>query len=329
MKVKNILNKIVTVLPTVDGYTYNSASTMYTQINRSLKWVIDLGKEYEQPINSLREMEYHSDKQKSYKVKFPCWFVGGTFPLCKTEDKDIIEYSNLLAIDIDKIDNPDINLEDIKTKLFSLSYVFMVSKSISGEGIYALILIENGKYTKEYYNYISKLWHNQFGLNIDEQCTNIGRKRFISFDDNLMLKDEETEITEWKLRLKEVNETKESNNNIQQLHYSKYTTETDNKKLTHNAIWYLLNNGYSIDDINSDSLYGVWYHIGCDFRHFDDGEDMFVKFSTNSSKYNDSINEISKKWRNTKIEKDFSEVSRKWCGICKRKYGKYWINIVR
>ena len=98
----------------------------------------------------------------------------------------------------------------------------------------------------------------------------------------------------------------------------------DDSLLVKKAIWKLLNNGYSIDDMTVHEPYGVWYHVACDFHHFDDGLDMFIRFSQNSSKYNDKISDITKKYNNGKIEMPLDDVSRKWCGICKRLYGKKW-----
>lgn len=329
MKTIDILNKKCTILSSASGYSYKNGECNYTQVDMTLDQIIKLGYKYREPIDKLRSMEYHSNQQREYKLKFPCWFVGGVFSYKKTEDKDIIEYSNLLAIDIDKKDNKDIDIDNIKEKLFKLPYVIMVSKSISGEGIYVLILVEDGKYTKEYYNYISKLWKQTYNLNIDKQCTNIGRKRFISYDDELLLKDDDCDIKEWKLKLKEIIEVKQEPK--PRIDCSKYKNNNKNdniNELTHKAIWYLLNNGYSIDNINCTEYYGVWYHIGCDFRHFDDGEEMFIKFSNNSSKYNDKTSDIIKKWKNTRIETNIEEVNRKWCGICKRIYGLNWTRLI-
>lgn len=319
MKVEDILNKQITVLSSVDGYNYHQGVMDYTQTNKSLKWILNLGKIYKDKINILRTMEYHSKEQKDFKLKFPCWFVGGTFPVNKTYDKEIIEYSNLLAIDIDKQDNEKINIDKIKHILFELPYVILASKSISGEGIYILILVEDGQYTKEYYNYISKLWNKTYNINIDEKCKNIGRKRFISYDDELLIKDDNVDIIPWKLKLKEEVVIKE---NQPIINCSKFTIK--NNDLTYKAIWYLLNRGFSIDDFKTTNNYSVWYHIGCDFRHFEDGEKMFITFSNNSKLYNDDMKDITKKWNQTKIENTMEEVSKKWCGICKNKYGRKW-----
>ena len=325
MNINDILNKRFSLLPNVDGYTYHQGLTDYTQTIADLHSIINLGYKYSDKIDKLRTMEYHSKEQKSYKERFPCWFTGGVFPLNKTEDKNILEYSNILAIDIDKCDNPNIDFTDLKCKLYELPYVFLISKSISGEGIYALILLEDGRYTKEYYEYIAKLWNKKFGVNVDQRCTNIGRKRFISYDNEILIKNPGTEIKEWKLRLIEEQPKIKSHRLID---YSS-TNKLHDTDLASKAIWHLLNVcNYSIDDFNTDNAYSVWYHVGCDFRHFDDGEDMFITFSNNSSKYNDSINNIIAKWEQTTIETPIEDVCRKWCGICKNKYGKEWISTI-
>ena len=163
MKVKDILNKKHTVLNSVRGYEKGWKENekdgkekdgvySYTQTKMSMRQIIfDLGKLYNKKIDEFRTLGYHSEEQKLIKPKFPVWFVGGVFPLQQTEDSDIIEYSNILAIDIDKKDNTDKDIEVIRKKLLELPYVFAVFKSISGEGVYALVLLEDGQYTKEYY----------------------------------------------------------------------------------------------------------------------------------------------------------------------------------
>lgn len=325
MKTINILNKKFTTLSSLTGYYYHQGLEDYTQAKLTLNQILYLGNKYKEQINILRQMEYHSDEQKKFKQQFPCWFVGGIFPLLKTEDKDILEYSNVLAIDIDKKDNPNIDLNEIAKKIFELPYVFLVSKSISGQGIYALVLLKDGQFTKDYYNYLSKLWTKQYNIKIDEQCKNIGRKRFISYDDNIMIKNDNDEITEWKLKSSN-KESINTNYTNTQVFYPKYKPENTNQVLVNKAIWYLLNNGFSIDNFNTKEPYATWYHIGCEFRHFEDGEQMFIKFSTNSTKYFDNITNILKKWNQTKKEISLDEVSKKWCGICKRIYGNKWYN---
>lgn len=326
MKTKDILDIKCSVLGSVNGYHYHQGLVDYAQTDLTIKQILNLGISYKEPIEKLRSLSYHSKEQKMYKEQFPCWFTGGIFPLNMTEDKDILEYSNILAIDIDKIDNPKLDIDEAKCNLIKLPYVILVSKSISGQGIFVLVLLEDGKYTKEYYSYLAELWNKMFGYNIDTQCTNIGRKRFISYDKDIYIKEYEDDVIPWKLKKIKAEKKSQPQNRMIDYNPNLYKSDTT---LTRKAIWYMLNRGYSIDDINCTSYYGVWYHIGCEFRHFIDGESMFIKFSQNSVKYHDDMHTIMKKWENTKIESDIDSISRKWCGLCKNKLGSNWVSIVK
>lgn len=326
MKVIDILNKKHTILSSVDGIYEHQGLVNITQTILDMKTILFvLGKRYSNKINELRKMEYHSKQQQLFKKEFPCWFVGGTFPFNKTEDKDIVTYSNILAIDIDKVDNANIDLTNIRKYLFELPYVFAILKSITGMGYYALILVEDGKYTKEYYEYLALLWHNKFGINIDEKCTNIGRKRFLSYEEDIKdwIKSDDIDIKPWKLKAIKKEEMPVQTSLFMSYNPKQYISDD----FVQNAIWKLLNDGYSIEDFlikDQKNAYSVWYHIACDFHHFEDGLKMFIQFSNNSSKYNDDINVITKKYNNGKKEKSYEDVAKKWCGICKRKYGKDW-----
>ena len=320
MKVKDIKNKKFSVLLSANGYEKSTdGSTIYRQVDLSLQTILFvLSKNYAKHINNLRAMTYHSNEQKEYKSHFPVWFVGGTFPFKKTHDADITSYSNILAIDIDACDNPSMSLEMIREELMKLPYVFAVLKSISGLGIYALVLVEDGKHTKGYYKYLVNLWHNKFGVKIDESCSNIGRKRFISYEDNIeaYIKSDETEIIPWKLEW--IEPTKEEPVHpilFQQTEWK--TNESLMTERTHLAMQKLIDNGYAVQN------YGHWYYTGCDLANFSDGYTMFVRMSHNG-KWNDDIKVINKKWNDCKPSGITDDLHTKWQGMAKRQFGCNW-----
>ena len=321
MKVKDILNQEHTFLYTVSGYTKGK----YIQLKLPLKQLlIDIPEQIKQSIFKLRTLGYKTKEYDETKKSFPNWIVSGVYPLKQINDNSTLVWSNIIAIDIDYKDNYDIDLNNIRKKIFDLPYVFAVLKSISGQGLYALVLVEEGQYTKEYYKYLSRLWNQQYNLNIDIQCNNISRKRFVGYDEEVTkwIKDGDIEITPWKLKWVERNEKPKQTSLFMSYNPHKYKSND----LARKAIWKLLDNGYSIDNMNTNPLtrYGVWYHVACDFHHFDDGLDMFIKFSNNSYKYNDKLSDITKKYNNGKIETDYDNIAQKWCGICKHIYGSEW-----
>lgn len=316
MKTIDILNKQHTLLYTASGYT----NGQYKQITETLHHLlIEIPDMIKDKIFDLRRLGYGTDAYKEQKKLYPNWIVSGTYPFKQINDNSTVEWSNIIAIDIDKSDNEKIDLEAIRKQIFELPYVFAVLKSISGLGLYALVLVEDGRYTKEYYKYISKLWNQKYGLSIDTQCNNISRKRFIGYDEDALkwIKPDETEITEWKLKYIEPKEQPKKQSIL-------HSNRASDNSLIRKAIWKLLYRGYSIDNMSVQYHYGTWYHIACDFHHFEDGLEMFIKFSQNSSKYNDSLHDITKKYNNGRIENQIEDVGKKWCGIAKNILGKEW-----
>ena len=333
MKTIDILKQKHTALINIDGYTEHQGLTDYTQSDRTLNEILfGIGKLCEKNIGLLRQQEYHSDEYNRIKNDLPCWFVGGTFPkpevkngrlVTYTDDEYINTYSNILCIDID---NQDIDRQTI----FNLPYVFAVLRSCGGRGYYVLILVEDGKYTKEYYSYLAKVFKMKFNINIDTQCKNIGRKRVISYEDNIWqwIKPLEQEITSWKLKDTTTVDDLFENKSKRFIDYKPQKNNNNNNNIdfVRKAIWKLLDNGFSIDDYSKQSKnYGAWFHTACEFAHFDDGYEMFVRFSQNSTKYNDDIKTINKKWNNAdKNKSNIDDVCRKWCGMCKKRYGVNW-----
>ena len=324
MKVVDILNQKHTVLMSMSGWhNEHQGFKDYTQTNMTLNDILfGLGNKFKSKIDELRQESYHSDRYNEIKkYELPVWFVGGTFPFQHTDDVDILTYSNLLCIDID---NQDID----RKAIFDLPYVVAVLRSSGGVGYYVLILVEDGRYTLEYYSYLAKLFKTKFKIDVDPKCKNIGRKRVLSYDDDIYdwIKDNDTDIQPWKIKGINQQCNNQQDNTQRLIDYKPVSMfKNDNIEFTRKAIWYLLNNGYSVDDINTkDNRYSVWYYVGCEFRHFSDGYDMFVRFSNNSSNYHDDIKTINKKWDSTKQISSIDDVCRKWCGICKNKFGYGW-----
>lgn len=312
MKVKDIKNVRFTVLSSLIGYDGQHELNMTELFDMISRW--------KDKNTRLREVK---DKEKRDKMKrdFPCWTPGGIFKRGSVTDKDIQSYSNVLAIDIDGKDNEGVNMEELKKQLFELPYVFLTSKSISGNGIYALMLVEDGHNNEDHFRAVERLWKKMFGVVVDEKCKNIGRKRCISYDENLMIKDDDVDILPFKPRR---SITVTPTPTPIPVNYRKYALKSDpdkDKERTHKAMWKLLENGFNAKD------YGYWYHVGCDFAAFEDGESMFNKLCDNYS-----INQDPKTKRDTWNEclKHPSPINedmhRKWQGMVKNQLGGNWDN---
>lgn len=140
-------------------------------------------------INDIRWENYIDPKgAKAMKTaNLPCVTISGLFEGERKADK-VTAMNPIICVDIDEI--PDgMTLDELKKKVFDLPYVFYVSLSARGNGIFALI----------YYNtendFLRTFWaldkdFRDMGIKIDRACKDICRLRFVSWDESPLEKDE-------------------------------------------------------------------------------------------------------------------------------------------
>ena len=320
MKVKEILSQKHTYLQSASGFKLNMSTGTrdYYQTDKTLHEI--LYGDYSNIINTLRSFEYHSDEQKKYKQnEVPCFYVGGTLPLLKQADSYMTSFTSLLAIDIDACDNNIDIFGDLRKQIFELPYVISVLKSCSGRGLYVLILVENYKLTTNYYEYLKRLFKYKFNIVVDGQCKNIGRKRFVSMDEDIdkWVKNDDIDIEPWSLYDTGFDIIVDNSTKIK-IADTKQKYKNDNEERTHAAIKKMINGGYCVEG------YSAWYYLGCELANFDDGLELFKTASQNNTKYSDDDETIEKKFSQCKASGITESLHRKWQGMVKNKYGKYW-----
>ena len=287
MLVQEIKQKQVTALRSGTSYEGQTVLTI-----NQLQQVSEVWKDR---VAAVRRMEYHSDRQKKAKKMFPCWTPAGVFAQGSVKDESIIQHSNLVAIDVDGVDNPGVDMDAVKKTLCELPYVVMVMKGISGMGVFALMLVEDGHYTKEYCQYIERLWKQQYGLSIDTKCYNVGRKRFISWDDDALIKGDDVDITPW--RLKYVAPVKPVTP-FQQLYCPRHVADDDElDKTFEERVKKMIECGFDIGPHWSD-----WMRLGRCFKPFPNGLALFNELSSKMSAYNPKT--FMKDWNAVRDEFD-------------------------
>jgi twinkle protein len=126
----------------------NVTDTTGTEVN--LKDFILSGK-YKEVAEQIRcgatADERHDIKKQLYN-QIPAVTVSGRFSQHNSEH--LIEASGLICIDIDWKDNVDI-MPQVPSILQKLKYVAYCGKSISGDGYFAIIPIENPKHFKQHF----------------------------------------------------------------------------------------------------------------------------------------------------------------------------------
>lgn len=103
----------------------------------------------------------------------------------KGVEKTIIP-TGLLQIDFDNING---DIEALKAMIFELPFVAFVSKSSSGAGLFALILIAEPERLKEYAEHCFAVF-KYYGLPVDpSKGRNYTDLRFLSYDANMLLRE--------------------------------------------------------------------------------------------------------------------------------------------
>ena len=334
MNTTRIEDKIVTYLPTIDGYTYHQGLTDYTQTERKLIDVLTTTPlRYKDYIQQLRSLPYHSDEQKAAKSKLPCFVISGTFPMRDIKANKIKTHNNLLTIDIDKCDNPDIDLMgEMRDKLFKLPYVYSCLKSVSGEGLFLIIPIKDDTRVKSYVKQIAELFKYEYGIVIDSKCHDINRKRIISYDEDYKryIKTD-CDIEEWNTEYVEIPiDFLESSKPFVIRPPRKPQEQFGDDTLTRKTIEYLINvKRLSVDDFNVEKGFGFWINMASRLKAQPNGKELFRTLSNNTSSYKDNDKLIDSVYDKADVCTDtVDEYNRFWYGTAKRLLGSEWYKIV-
>lgn len=307
---KDIFTQIVTVIPSENGYLNGKYIQQEIPLVSVIRDMQNLPNVRERLVDTL-SAPYHSQEQHDLKSSLPRYYIAGTFPQKMIRDKELVNPTNLMTVDIDKKDNPDIDFLELKKKIFSLPYVAGVYTSASGQGCYAIIPIEDYTKTKQYHAYLLQMWAHTLNIYIDKNCSNIARARILSFNDDWSDWTKTDNVKVFDLYTQEVHIEKPS----QELTLPFKEIEND-KDLVHKAIWQVLNSGYTV------SNYNAWYHVGCEFANFSDGDLMFKRLSDNYGKQTASVDEKYKQC--LKNPAPIEQVKVKWLGMAKNMFGPKW-----
>lgn len=146
-------------------------------------------------------MAYRQNSTKENKQKLECVTASGVF---KERNKSkLIEHSGLICIDIDKKDQiADIDIDSLKND----DYIYIIHKSVGGEGLAVYFKIDKQKHEASYLG-LEKYLFEKYSIVTDKSCKDVSRLRFVSFDTNLYKNPKAKTFK--KYLLKKENKTKE------------------------------------------------------------------------------------------------------------------------
>lgn len=131
-------------------------------------------------IDLLRQEE-DEEQQKKLKEKLPMITVSARYD-GRRINKNIVEKTGLICLDFDEEDNPA-SINELPTLLRSLQYVAYFAQSSRGQGYYAIVPIDDPDKHFEYWESLRMAFEKK-GYMVDPSTSDIGRTRFVSYDDN-------------------------------------------------------------------------------------------------------------------------------------------------
>lgn len=247
-------NKIdlIELMQTKVSYLENVYTKQTTEI--TLKEALTTKAEEVIPLQEeLRQLQAKEEIQAYKRNNLPLFSPSVVFNNNGTTANNIKQVNNIICIDIDGQDNNYISAQQMKEIVKNIPYVFYAQESASGKGIFCLIQIKDKNKFKEHFNAIEELF-KQHNLNIDKQCNDINRKRFISYDKqcyvtrNAIIFEDIKEISNTNISIKEVKEVV-----ITKQFPSNWVNLNDKQKAEYIAD-YCLNNNILLNKNHGDTL---------------------------------------------------------------------------
>lgn len=221
--------------------------------------------------------ERHSIKKQLYS-KIPSVTVSGRFS--QRDSEHLIEHSGLICIDIDFKDNVDI-MPQVPSILQSLKYVAYCGKSISGDGYFAIVPIENPKHFKQHF-YALEEEMKSYGIVIDKACKDITRMRYASYDADGYYNPNATTYY-WELDKVAV-ATKKPKEKINRRGLTSTSSTMTDAEMVGKQLEFLKSSSSTIPDD-----YDTWFKVGMALNagFGNDGRTYFHEFSKLSDKYDE------------------------------------------
>ena len=280
-------------------------------------WIHKVSPAAKKVIEDIRKTNETDPKAaKAMKtMNLPCCTISGVFEGDRKADK-VTETNPIICVDIDVIPE-GMTIDQLKKKVFELPYVFYVSLSARGEGVFALIYYNKNNDFLRTFKALEKDF-KALGIEIDKACKDICRLRFVSWDVEPLEKEEVEMYDEESIEAFDIPQFD------RQTEYHTFTPHLFDDWFTYKTIKYLINYcGYRADE------YQDWLIDGFRLATFGEyGYHLFVLLSRSSDGFNSRV--VENKWkecvRTTQMTKDCLAY---YYGEAKKRLGSNWKNIIR
>lgn len=218
--------------------------------------------------------ERHAIKNE-VKNTIPCITIAGTFS--QRDGKHLLSYSGLMSIDIDYADNAD-KMAKVPEILRGLEYITYYSKSISGDGYFAICRIDYPEKFKQHFLALQEEFAG-YGITIDKSCKDITRLRFATYDADAYYN---PNAHSYHLLIEDASLKVKKETKLLPQRATSLSGRTGEEKVE-KAIAEIRRRGLNIPDD-----YDTWFKLGMSLSTLGDkGRTLFHQISSISDKYNE------------------------------------------
>lgn len=139
---------------------------------------------YKGPVEAVRNAST-VERRNRLKKMLPAVTFCGVFRDGHSIDM-LMRKTGLACIDIDYKDNPDVDFDDLRADLCENKHVAICAKSSGGKGLFVVMPLAYPDDFAEQVEAIFRLFAGS-GIKCDEQCKDITRLRFVTYDPELYL----------------------------------------------------------------------------------------------------------------------------------------------
>lgn len=213
--------------------------------------------------------------KNSYKASIPCVAVSGKFS--ERGANNLIQSSRLISIDIDYKDNKEV-ISRVPEILKSLPYVAFFSKSITGDGYFAICEISNPSEFQSHYFALEEDF-KALGINIDKSCKDVSRLRFATYDSEAYYNPFAVVYDKVKV-IEKASTPVQHYSSASRAPYTSFSQSSSIATLDRYINAFETSGGSLPDDYNS------WYQLGMSLGTLgEEGREYFHRLSGKSSKY--------------------------------------------
>lgn len=135
-------------------------------------------------LSLIEQIRATEDKEQRRLLKSHLW-CATISARCEGGRKEADPYTptGLMCVDIDGQDNPALpDAASLKAEVCKVAEVLYCALSVSGHGCFAIVRLATPANFEGHFRAVARLFRQRLGINIDTQCSNIKRLRYISYD---------------------------------------------------------------------------------------------------------------------------------------------------